>query len=462
MRLHPRICAIIVSSIHKVQSMGLLSAMHLKSLKACASRSVLAGLAVCTLISAPAYAAAPIFIPASEWKVGATQLSNVRGLENMKMPCVLSNEFDNGYVVRFSGGGQQMLALAIDFRQDVFHQGRKYNAMISVGDDYVKQVEATAFTTSTLIFNLRPIGDFYATIKDATQMGLDVDGNAMTFSLGDFKGSYGDFEACYAGTKKLQTIEPMMNAKGDMPRVPAPTVETAANTPQSILPPPVENKPMPQSFDEIVRNADAAKTPVAVPSMRMANVPVTTWNAKAGEDIRAVLARWSQNAGYDLEWQSDQGGVVAQDVTLRGSFEEAVSQLMAENAAAMGMSARIDSNAGSKSIQHTSNDTSLTPDPVPAVATTPVLAKDEWQAAPGRNIQSVIDQWGGRAGVAIVWQDYMSVAVKSPVNVKGGFEDAIQALLDQYGTEQNRPVGQLNIDPKTGQKTLLMSLSDQG
>lgn len=456
MRLHSRFSALIVTVIHKYA--GVIPVMLFKNLKAHVSRSVLAGLAICSFIP-DASAAAPVFIPTTQWKVGTTQLSNVRGLENMKMPCVLSNEFDNGYLVRFSGGGGQMLALAVDFRQDVFHQGRKYSAMLSVGDGYAKQVEATAFTTSTLIFNLRPVDDFYNIVRDGSQMGLDIDGNTMEFALADLKAAYGDFEACYAGAKKPEPVSPMLSTGGsDMPSVPAPAVESAANAPQSILPPPVENKPMPQSFEEIVRNADAANVPVAVPSMRTTGVPVATWNAKAGEDIRAVLARWSQNAGYDLEWQANQGGTVAQDIAVRGKFEDAVSQLMAENVAAMGINARIDTSAGSSPIQPVSNDTSLTPEPVPPVASAPVLAKDEWQASSGSNIQSVLEQWAGRAGVAVVWQDYMSVAVKSTVNVKGGFEDAVQALLDQYGAERNRPVGQLNIDPKTGQKTLLMSM----
>jgi hypothetical protein len=53
----------------------------------------------------------------------------------------------------------------------------------------------------------------------------------------------------------------------------------------------------------------------------------------------------------------------------------------------------------------------------------------------------------------------MSVPVKSPVQVNGSYESALQNLLDQYGAgDSQRPVGQLNIDPETGQRTLLMNL----
>ncbi len=441
--------------------------MSFMNLKAHASRSVLAALAVCTLLPLPATAApAPVFIPAMTWKVGTTQLSNVRGLESMNMPCVLSNEFDNGYLVRLSGGGGKMLAMAIDFRQDVFHQGRKYNAMLSIGDGYVKQVEGTAFTTSTLIFNLRPISDFYEKIRGGSQMGLDIDGNAMEFSLGDLATAYGDFESCYTGTKPMLPVAPMVSASAavTMPNAPPPVVETvAANPPQSIVPPLPPIAPMPQSFGEIVRNADAANSPSTTPATPPF-IPVATWNAKAGEDIKAVLMRWSQNAGYDLQWQADQNAKVVQDVALHGSFEDAVSQLIAENSATMGVDARIQNTQGTRQIiqQPASGNSVMTPEPVPVVTAAPIPSPNEWQAPAGANIQTVLEQWGGRAGVAVQWQSYMSVPVKKAVNMRGGFEEAVQALLDQYSSDSRRPVGQLNVDPKTGERTLLISMDAAG
>ncbi len=51
----------------------------------------------------------------------------------------------------------------------------------------------------------------------------------------------------------------------------------------------------------------------------------------------------------------------------------------------------------------------------------------------------------------------MSVPVKKPINVSGSYEEAVQTLLDQYMDDSRRPVGQLNIDPETGARTLLMN-----
>ena len=149
-----------------------------------------------------------------------------------------------------------------------------------------------------------------------------------------------------------------------------------------------------------------------------------------------MLGRWADRAGYDLDWQSARGGKVAQDVSMNGSFEDAVSQLLAENSAATGISGRFDTAQGSRSVGGAA----------------------AWKAAPGASLQSVLDQWGAKAGVAVVWQASMNAPVKAPVNEDGNFESAVQSLLDQYSGDSARPVGRLNTDPQTGQKTLYMEM----
>jgi len=475
--------------------MGSAPAMLFVNLKAYASRHVLATLAVCTLIPGTALAQSetPVFTPAGGWTVGSTELSNVRGLQSMKLPCVLSTEYDNGFVVRFSGGGGQLLAMAVDFRQNVFQKGRKYTAMVSLGDTYVKQVNASAFTGSTLIFNLRPLKDFYGAVKQGNALEIDIDGNNMKFNLGQLSSAYKELEGCYAGGK----AEPLKPMPGDM---------RSASIDSQMPPvavPSVEAKPLPQSFDEIVQNADAdstgptpmpqqnqqmkvsqvtprtpdniaprantvsrATTPAPAAPMPLApieprTVAAATWNAKAGEDIKIVLSRWAERAGYDLEWQSSQGGKVAQDMKLSGSFEDAVGQLMAENSAATGIDAHVETAQGAKKDIAKASIPEPRPQAPAVKASIPAL-HDNWSAPAGANIQTILDQWASKAGVAIVWQSYMSVAVKKPVSVSGSFEEAVQTLLDQYSSDSSRPLGQLNIDPETGARTLLMEMGSAG
>jgi hypothetical protein len=418
---------------------GLRKAMVSKTFKAKVSKSILASAAFLVLIPAQASAQkVPVFHP-GQWEVGSTQLAGARGLKAMKLPCIITTEYDNGYTVRFSGGGGKMLAMAIDFRQEIFQQGRKYNAMISIGDSYVKQVSASAFTKSTLIFNLRPLEDFYSTVKGGKRMEINVEDNAMQFNLNDLATAYKSFESCYNGGNAAP-VKPMISnadAHTRMPPVAVPGVEKIAAT------------PLPRNLDDIVQNSEpATAAPMKIAKPR-APEPVTPaanqisrnkepsqWNARAGEDIKTVLSRWADRAGYDLEWQAAQDGKVAQDVALGGSFEEAVSQLIAENSAATGISGRFETaQTGSQS-----------------------GVGGNWNAAPGASLQSVLDQWGAKAGVAVVWQTSINAPVKSAVNTGGNFETAVQSLLDQYAGDSARPVGRLNVDPQTGQRTLFMEM----
>ena len=48
----------------------------------------------------------PEFLPATPWMIGKTQLAEARGLKNIKLPCVMVAEFNNGFTMRLSGGGQ--------------------------------------------------------------------------------------------------------------------------------------------------------------------------------------------------------------------------------------------------------------------------------------------------------------------------------------------------------------------
>lgn len=415
--------------------------------------SALALMAACFLAPVQGASAAVSFMPVSGWTVGSTELASVRGLKGVKLPCVLSAEYDNGFVVRFSGGGNQMLALAIDFRQNVFNQGEKYNAVLSVGDGYVKQVPASAFTSSTLIFNLRDYSDFYTTLKGAQKFSLDVEGNSFEFSLQQMANNLGSLESCYA-TGNAAPIQPI-SAPSAAP-APVEQMPVQQGLPQSfddIMKAPADNAPAMRQARVTPRPAPAAITPMpgetrpdsiaAQGRVSRAAAPASQWTARAGEDMRTVLSRWASTAGYDLEWQASDSGKVVQDISLNGRFEDAVSQLLAENRAASGIKGRFD-------------DGSSTPRSTTFVSSLP---SSTWTASQGADLRSVLNGWAQKEGVQIVWKTSASMpTVKSPVQQTGSFESALSAILDQYANDSRRPVAQLNIDPRTKKRTLLLDI----
>ena len=174
--------------------------------------------------------------------------------------------------------------------------------------------------------------------------------------------------------------------------------------------------------------------------------------------MKIVLSRWATQAGYDLDWQSTQDGKVVQDMRMSGPFDQAVTQLLAENGAASGIAGQIETSDGYK--KDLKRVDAAMPDATDSVSMP--AYQPRWDAQRGANIQTVIDAWAKKAGVKVVWQSYMSVPVKSPVQVSGSFEEAVGGLLDQYATDSTRPVGQLNTDPQTGERTLLMNLDKSG
>lgn len=425
-----------------------------KILRAQPSRTVLALMAVSTFVPLSAHAqanAGAVFSPVAPWTVGATELASMRGLQGVKLPCVVSSEFDNGYIIRFSGGGNNMLAMAIDFRQQVFQKGRKYPAAVSIGNAYMKQISGSAIAPGALVFSLRDVDGFYAALKGGQMMELDVQGNVFKFSLQDIGQSFAQLEQCYSGVKTPQ-VEPVLRA--------ANAQNNANAVPPAVLVPAVDVEPLPQSFQDILKadtgvqpsaitpmpmrvsNADgvAPATPVArnnAAQQRVSVAPSSQWQARAGEDVRVVLERWAAAAGYDLQWQANDGGRVAQDISLNGDFEQAVSQLLAENDAASGIQGRFE------------NASSVAQNPAPS---------GKWSGNAGANIQTVLEDWAKREGVYVVWNDYMSIPLKNSISQSGTFEQAVESLLDQYSSDQRRPVARLNSDPATGQRTLLMNL----
>lgn len=435
--------------------------MMFRTFKSRSSYAVLAMMAACFLAPASASASAS-FMPVHGWTVGSTELASVRGLGGVKLPCVLSAEYDNGFVIRFSGGGNQMLALAIDFRQNVFNKGQKYNAVLSVGNGYVKQISPSAFTASTLIFNLRDYADFYTTLKSAPQITLDIEGNSFDFSLQQMAQNLGSLEACYT-TGNAAPIQP----------VSAP----AASAP--VVPPAPQPRNLPRSFDDIMKaspegdggTSGASITPlpgaandggrdyVAPIEGRVSRVSAATsgaastvsspssslrtlWRAQAGEDLHTVLSRWSATAGYDLQWQASDNGKVVQDMAVTGRFEDAVAQLLAENRAGTGIKGRFDDG---RTVGRSTG-----------VATS---SASGWSAAKGADLRSVLNGWAQQEGVQIIWQTSAGMpSVKSVIRQSGSFESAVQALLDQYADDSRRPVAQLNIDPVTKKRTLSIDL----
>ncbi|HEY8190772.1 MAG TPA: hypothetical protein VIF12_08800, partial [Micavibrio sp.] len=140
---------------------------------------------------------ARVFAPTSAWLVGPASLAANIGNISSKIPCVVANQFSNGFVMRFSGGGQKLMALAIDFRQKAFTPRIRYDVEFSVPGQFFQIVNAAAYDEGTLIFNLQKLPDFYGAMKKAETVVVKVEGKSVTFALIGLDDGFERMETCY-------------------------------------------------------------------------------------------------------------------------------------------------------------------------------------------------------------------------------------------------------------------------
>jgi len=71
----------------------------------------------------------------------------------------------------------------------------------------------------------------------------------------------------------------------------------------------------------------------------------------------------------------------------------------------------------------------------------------------------LLKNWSKRAGVELHWQANQSFAVRQTVANGGTYESALEAILGQYMNDSVRPIAQLNNDPVSGRRILIIQSS---
>lgn len=366
--------------------------------------------------------------PAGPWQVSPVSLEGVaQARTGVKAPCIMATEFDNGFIMRLSGGGGEVMSLSIDFRQDVFTQGQTYPARLSVDQGAAHIIGGRAFGRDILIFGLREAAGLYNELQTGRVLTLEVAGSRVPFSLNSMRAGLEQLEQCYvpAGMQQTRPIPTTPNTDVYVKREAYPDFK----------------QPSAQTMLKAEGGAGAGVTPFerpavtpigkasARPSPQRFGATGDVWEARAGEDIRSVLTRWADKAGTDLVWQADQNGVIAQDVSVRGRFEDAVAQVMADNAAALGIRSQFAQGGG---------------------------ASGAMSAQRGEDLRAVIQRWSQQNNVTLDWRAGETFTVKQPISASGDFTSALEAALTQFDDERIRPVGQLNRDPASGRTSLII------
>jgi len=393
------------------------------------------------------------FMPTGAWKVQPTVVQGARQLDNITLPCMMMLEFNNGFVLRLSGGNGRLLAMALDVRQNVFNQGQQYNVAVAVNQIPEGFIRASAFTNSVLILNVRETPNFYQKLAGSQLLTMDIEGNVFQFNLGNIQEAANRLESCYSG-KPPETVQ--MAGLPGMPPAPMP------------LPAASEINPDKQWA---LTRARVSKMP-DMPEPKIAKAYYNQeqdqrWTAKQGESLFDVLQRWGSQSGVTIDWQANGNETVVSNFESRSSFEQAVQALLAQNATTTGIQA--DLRGGSRSPSSAPQplmpvSTSSMPVPMPprgvsAPSMPAPSAATQWQAARGDDLRIILQRWSEREGIELYWQANQPFAVKQNLGLNGPYPQAIETVLGQYLGEDVRPLAQLNTDPTTGRRILIIESS---
>jgi hypothetical protein len=131
------------------------------------------------------------------------------------------------------------------------------------------------------------------------------------------------------------------------PSITAPVVDsTPLQQPEPVMPAavvePIKESVVSPNIDPVTLTAPepVVVAPEAVPTVGKVVMPPATleppllpglsdvWQAEAGEQLRGVIKRWCARAKVELVWSSEYDYPIQAGVSLTGSFEEAVRNLL--------------------------------------------------------------------------------------------------------------------------------------
>jgi hypothetical protein len=372
---------------------------------------------MCAAPLAQAQDEARVFAPTSAWLVGPASLAANIGNISSKIPCVVANQFSNGFVMRFSGGGGKLMALAIDFRQKAFTPPHRYDVEFSVPGQFFQIVNAAAYDEGTLIFNLQKLPDFYSAIKKAETVVVKVGGRSVTFALIGLDDGFERMETCY--NPSIHGPAPLAPPIG-----PQPTPETVK------MPTAKRESAKEKSIQNPLIAQDAGLTPMPddqVPSPAGAALPPDT-----DEAAMALMekARQAEAAARDLAGRSPQkkqpappaGTAMAADWS-SGKQMRSPADIIVNNG-----------DGGQQS------------------------SEMHWRALKGANLRQVLDAWTRNTGVQFIWSADQDFAVQRSLSFQGTFDAAVKALLAEYDGQSSRPKGRIYQQPGTGKPVLVIEL----
>lgn len=306
-----------------------------------------------------------LLVPSNAWLVGPTTLEDGATAEG-GMPCVMVNKFSNNVEMRLSGGGEEILALALSVDEKPFEKDQSYLIKVGFSADEGAELPAEAFSENTLVLGLEKGKDFYKSLKESETLFITLGSGKMEFSLIGVPQGLKRMEECFkpvtasaavvpaaeaTGIQKLDPAEekkidemidqaagsalPVVAApvnvgektvESEKPLTPAPEKASKAEVQEAVAKPAPQpaSPPPPQQAKPQDILAPGASTAVAGEGQQM------RWRVMKGANLQSIFEVWTQSAQARLVWNAGQGFSVAESLAMQGTFEAAVGAVLAQ------------------------------------------------------------------------------------------------------------------------------------
>ena len=165
-------------------------------LMACLATAALTGVRVAHAKDPSLY-----FYPASKWNVSSLQTTDSKGAPL----CSIYSEFNNGYVVEFTGNAESFASINIDFRQDTFETNKIYAVKLTVPGIDEANVASKAYQGNAIALDLREEKSLSKSLINASVLDLEIEGNAFRFYMTGLSAALKDYRQC-AGVKPVEAI----------------------------------------------------------------------------------------------------------------------------------------------------------------------------------------------------------------------------------------------------------------
>ncbi len=208
--------------------------------------------------------------------------------------------------------------------------------------------------------------------------------------------------------------------------------------------------------DPFIVSTQKASLPPSPPSAQ-AGTFVQSWRGRKGESIHLVLKRWAERAHHDLVWDSSRSVTLKSDFTAFGTFEDAVSALLAKNNL-QDIQTEIRPEGLTYSTQPDAQPVLLSPEIEPLV-TSAFGKMQRWRGLRGANLKEVFEVWAEDAGITLIWGVSDQLALQSSINETARFSDIVNKALEQFQKLPGRPVARLYT---AGNPTLVVAPEGAG